>query len=213
MVAITRPVGWCGVAVKCVLDMKSAAFKFLAVGGVALAAYPVVTSLRPDQPTSPQLPEIIRPGQPTPAPSAKKPETALSLTTPSTSGTGLGVSVIIRPDPSGHFITKAVINGAAIPVLFDTGASIIALSYEDAVKLGIRISANDFRSQIQTANGLAPAAEVILKEVRVDAISIPDVPAMVLPPGKLETSLLGRSFWGRLKTGFAFTGGNLILKN
>lgn len=194
--------------------MKSAALKFLAVGGVALAAYPVVTSLRPDKSASPQLPEIIRPAQPSAPQPAKKPETALSLTAPSTSGNNsVSVSVVIRPDASGHFIAKAMINGAPIPVLFDTGASIVALSYEDAIKLGIRISANDFRSQIQTANGIAPAAEVTLKEVRVDAISIQDVPAMVLPPGKLETSLLGRSFWGRLKTGFAFTGGNLILKN
>lgn len=197
----------------CILDMKSAALKFLAVGGVALAAYPVVTSLRPDKPSAPQLPEIIRPPQSALPQPAKKPETALSLTTSGTSGNTMGISVIIRPDPSGHFITKAVINGSAIPVLFDTGASIIALSYEDAVKLGIRVSAYDFKSQIQTANGIAPAAEVMLREVRIEAISVQDVPAMVLPPGKLETSLLGRSFWGRLKTGFAFTGGNLILKN
>lgn len=193
--------------------MKSAALKFLAVGGVALAAYPVVTGLRPDQSPPAQLSEIIRPNlRPAPQP-AKKPETALSLTTPNPSGNGLGVAVIVRPDASGHFVTKAVINGVAIPVLFDTGASIIALSYDDSVKIGIRVSANDFKSQIQTANGLAPAAEITLKEVRVDAISLQDVPAMVLPPGRLETSLLGRSFWGRLRTGFSFTGGNLILKN
>lgn len=195
-----------------VLEMKSAALKFLAVGGIALATYPVVTSLRPDQSAAPQLPELPIASAPAqlPAPSSvKKPETALSLTT----ATASGASVIIRPDPSGHFMTQAKINGIAIPVMFDTGASIMALSFEDAFRLGIRLGAPDFRSQIQTANGLTQAAEVTLKEVRIDAIAISDVPAMVLPPGKLETSLLGRSFWGRLKTGFSYTGGNLILKN
>lgn len=200
------------VADKCVLAMKSAALKILAVGGVALAAYPVVTSLRPDKPTAPQLPEIIRPNTSIPAQS-KKPETALSLSSSTASGNSLGVSVIIKPDPSGHFIAKAAINGATIPVLFDTGASIMALSFEDSVKLGFQLTTKDFRSQIQTANGIAPAAEILLKEVRIDAIAIQDVPALVLPPGRLETSLLGRSFWGRLKTGFAFTGGDLVLKN
>ena len=193
--------------------MKSAAFKFLAVGGIALAAYPVVTSLRPERSTSQQLPQIIRPNVSAHTLPAKKPETALSLTTPSPSLGNLGMPVIIRPDPAGHFTTTAIINGASIPVLFDTGASIMALSFEDSIKLGLRLGVNDFRSQIQTANGLAPAAEILLKEVRIEGITISDIPAMVLPPGKLEISLLGRSFWGRLKTGFSFTGGNLILKN
>ena len=194
-----------------VLDMKSAALKFLAVGGIALAAYPVVTSLRPDQTSSPQIPEVIQSAQPNPQSSSKKPETALSLTSPSTP-TG-STQVIIRPDSSGHFITKALINGISIPVMFDTGASIVALSYEDALKMGFRLGNSDFRVQIQTANGLTQAAEILLKEVRVGGISIAEVPAMVLPPGKLETSLLGRSFWGRLKTGFSYTAGNLVLKN
>lgn len=97
--------------------------------------------------------------------------------------------------------------------MFDTGASIMALSYEDAVKLGYRLGGHEFRAQVQTANGLTQAAEITLKEVRIESISVTDVPAMVLPPGKLETSLLGRSFWGRLKIGFSYTAGNLILKN
>ena len=193
--------------------MKSAALKFLAVGGIALAAYPVVTSLRPDQPSAPQLPEIIRSSQINPNTVVKKPETALSLSTPSLSGNTIGAQVVIRPDQSGHFVTKAQINGTSIAMMFDTGASIVALSYEDALKLGFRLGGNEFRSQIQTANGMAQAAEITLKEVRIDGISVVDVPAIVLPPGKLETSLLGRSFWGRLKTGFSYTAGNLILKN
>lgn len=193
--------------------MKSAALKFLAVGGIALAAYPVVTSLRPDQTSAPQLPEIIRPSQINPNTVVKKPETALSLSTPSLSGTTIGAQVVIRPDQSGHFVTKAQINGTSIPMMFDTGASIVALSYEDAVRLGFRLGGNEFRSQIQTANGMVQAAEIALKEVRIEGISVVDVPAVVLPPGKLETSLLGRSFWGRLKTGFSYTAGNLILKN
>ena len=196
--------------------MKSAALKILAVGGVVLAAYPIVTSIRPDSETAPQLPRILRPSQsPLPLVGTKptKPETALSLAMPAQNSSGASNFAIVKPDPAGHFVAKTSINGVSLPLLFDTGASIIALSYEDATKLGYRLNPLDFRAQIQTANGIAPAAEITLKEVRIDNISISDVPAMVLPPGKLEMSLLGRSFWGRLKTGFSYAAGNLILKN
>lgn len=200
----------------CVLEMKSAALKILAVSGVALAAYPIVTSYRQEPVTSPQLPQIIRPSE-FPAQSLPskpaKPETAFSLSLPPQMASGAGNFAIIKPDSSGHFIAKASINGIALPLLFDTGASIIALSFEDATKLGIRLLPTDFRAQIQTANGFAIAAEVTLREVRVEGIMIQDVSAMVLPPGKLETSLLGRSFWGRLRTGFSYAAGNLVLKN
>lgn len=196
--------------------MKTAALKILAVSGVALAAYPIATSFRAGPDSVAKLPAINQSNQSdgTAAPrKPAKPETALSLTIPQQNSTVSTSFAVIKPDPNGHFIAKANINGVALPLLFDTGASIIALSYEDAVKLGIRLNPGDFRTQIQTANGFAAAAEITLKEVRVDGIAISDVPAMVLPPGKLETSLLGRSFWGRLKTGFAYASGNLILKN
>ena len=216
MVAI-RPPDWEGhrVADKCVLDMKSAALKILAVVGVAVAVYPVVTNLRPDRSNSAQLQSNSGAETETPSnsKSPKQPETALSLYPAQPIYQNGSSSVLIRPDSSGHFVTKAIINNIEIAVMFDTGASIMALSYEDATKLGLRLGAKDFRSQIQTANGLTQAAEVTLAEIRIDTISIRNVAALVLPPGKLQTSLLGRSFWGRLQTGFSYASGNLILKN
>jgi aspartyl protease family protein len=198
--------------------MKSAVLKFLAFSGIAIAAYPVVTTFRAT-PVSSELSPDIASSSPSalvsPPPASQRPATALTLTpTPQNANPlGLGNFVVIRPDANGHFVTKAMINGITIPLMFDTGATIVALSFEDAIKLGMHISAADFRSQVQTANGLAPAAEFTLKDIRIDGISVENVPAMVLPPGKLETSLLGRSFWGRLKTGFSYAAGNLILKN
>jgi len=195
--------------------MKSAALKILAVFGVAVAVYPVVTNLRPDRSNSAQLQYNADPqsdSKPYSNP-VRQPETALSLYPAQQVGPNSASSVLIRPDSSGHFVTKAVINNIEIPVMFDTGASIMALSYEDATKLGLRLGAKDFRSQIQTANGLTQAAEITLSEIRIDTISIRNVAALVLPPGKLQTSLLGRSFWGRLNTGFSYASGNLILRN
>ncbi len=137
----------------------------------------------------------------------------MALTVPAETNPQPADMVLIKPNPSGHFIAKTSINGVPVEMMFDTGASIVALSFEDAVRIGLRLNSYDFRNKIQTANGLATAASVMIDEIRVDSIVMNDVPAMVLPPGKLETSLMGRSFWGRLKTGFSYASGNLILKN
>ena len=64
---------------------------------------------------------------------------------------------------------------------------------------------------ISTANGIVAAASVRLAEVKVGDIAVRGVEALVLPPGKLGTSLLGMSFLKRLG-GFEIAQGRLILK-
>ena len=44
----------------------------------------------------------------------------------------------IKADERGHFVTKAEIDGSDITVMVDTGASVVALSYEDADEIGLR---------------------------------------------------------------------------
>ena len=44
----------------------------------------------------------------------------------------------LKADGSGHYFANADINGTSIPVMVDTGASGVALSYEDAEKVGLR---------------------------------------------------------------------------
>ena len=53
---------------------------------------------------------------------------------------------------------------------------------------------SDFNIRMATANGMASAAEVRLREVRLDTIDVADVPAIVMPQGAMATSLLGMSF-------------------
>jgi len=96
-------------------------------------------------------------------------------------------------------------------MLVDTGASIVALSYEDAETVGIRVTANDFTAQLRTANGVVEAAPVRLPEIRVGDILVENVDAVVLPRGRLGTSLLGMSFLRRLR-GFEMSQGRLTLR-
>jgi aspartyl protease family protein len=54
-------------------------------------------------------------------------------------------------------------------------------------------------------------APVRIRELRVGDIAVRDVEAVVVPEGRLGTSLLGMSFLRRLK-GFDMAGGRLTLK-
>jgi clan AA aspartic protease (TIGR02281 family) len=54
---------------------------------------------------------------------------------------------------NGHFVTSADINNKSVSVLVDTGASVVALSYEDAEKVGLRPRNLTFDISVSTANG------------------------------------------------------------
>lgn len=120
---------------------------------------------------------------------------------------------IIAPGLNGKFIVDTKIRGITVPMVFDTGASVVALTYEDSARIGIKTSPDSFTMRIETANGSIKGAEVMLPEIRVDSIIIRNVPAVVLPKGSMKSSLLGRTFWGRLSSGFSFNNGNLVLKD
>ena len=78
------------------------------------------------------------------------------------------------------------VNGAAVTMLVDTGASTVVLKQADARKLGI--DANDLRYSVpvQTANGVAYAARVRLRSISVGPIVLTQVEALVAQPGTLK---------------------------
>ncbi len=112
---------------------------------------------------------------------------------PTASGT-----VELRAGGHGHFETPISINGRSVDVMIDTGASLVALSYEDAERAGIFVRPADFTHRSQTANGIAKFAPVILERVSLGDITVRNVAAAVSEPGKLRTSLLGMSFLNKL---------------
>lgn len=112
----------------------------------------------------------------------------------------------------GHFITMADINGRDIKVLVDTGATAVALSYEDAELAGLKPNSLDFDVSISTANGEGKAARVKLRHVMINNVKVRDVEGLVLQEGAMKGTLLGMSFLSRLKS-FTVSDGKLILKN
>ena len=78
----------------------------------------------------------------------------------------------------GHFITSADINGSSVTVLVDTGATAVALSYEDASSIGLRPGSLDYDVPVSTANGIANAARVKIDQISIDGVEVEDVPAL-----------------------------------
>lgn len=112
---------------------------------------------------------------------------------------------------NGHFFTDAEVNGRRIEVMVDTGASIVALTYDDAVAIGVAPSAKEFTHQVSTANGMAKVAPVVLDRLQIGDIMVRRVEAAVIERGKLRTTLLGNSFLGRLSR-YEVRSGKLIME-
>lgn len=120
-------------------------------------------------------------------------------------------SLTVSADLNGHFVVHPALNGQRVRMLVDTGASLVALSHEDAALLGIKVSQKDFTRRSSTANGVVATAPVRIKEIRIGDITVRDIEAAVLPPRALHTSLLGMSFLRRLE-GFEISKGRLQLR-
>jgi aspartyl protease family protein len=118
----------------------------------------------------------------------------------------------LKADTRGHFIVQAEINGRDIWVMVDTGATAVALSYEDAKEAGLRPGSLDFNIPITTANGVGMAARVKLDRVEIDGVRVYDVAGVVLPEGALRGSLLGMSYLSRLRS-FKVEDGVLYLED
>jgi aspartyl protease family protein len=110
-----------------------------------------------------------------------------------------GRVVEIKAGAHGHYYASADINGRATDVLVDTGASIVALTYDDATRAGVYVRDSDYTQRVSTANGMARVAPVVLDRISIGNITVRNVPAAVTEPGSLGTTLLGMSFLGRLQ--------------
>ena len=109
----------------------------------------------------------------------------------------------------GHFWADADIQGRPIRLLIDTGSTVVALTREDAARLGFEPAATEFTRPVRTASGPARAATVRLGRVSIAGVSVSNVEALVIEDG-LPHSLLGMSYLGRLSR-FEATPGALTL--
>lgn len=117
---------------------------------------------------------------------------------PSDEGERSPYDVTLAANDQGHFETEAEMNGRSVDVMVDTGATIVAMTYEDAERAGIYLKPSDFTHKVSTANGEARVAPVTIGSVSVGSITVRNVEGAVAESGKLHKTLLGMSFLNRL---------------
>jgi aspartyl protease family protein len=131
--------------------------------------------------------------------------TPLPISAPAT---GAPAQVLKAAD--GHYWADALIEGRAVRVMVDTGASVVALTRDDAARLGLKLTPADFSGTVITASGPVRAAPVELQAVAVAGARVDRVEALVVEAG-LPHSLLGMSYLGRLSS-FSATPAGLTLR-
>ena len=122
-----------------------------------------------------------------------------------------GDQAVISAGRGGQFYVEAMIDGSHVQLVADTGATLVSLTAEDAMRIGFDHRELDFRYRQKTANGEARAAVVVLDEVAVGPVTVKNVRASVSEPGLLHVSLLGMSFLSQLSS-FHIRGDQLVLR-
>ena len=105
--------------------------------------------------------------------------------------------IVMTASSGGHFTPAGAINGQAVRFVVDTGATLVAMGKDEALRLGVDLS-NARIGMSQTANGPVQVQIVVLDRVRVGEVEITNVGAVVMPQ-PLPFILLGNSFLSRFQ--------------
>ncbi len=124
---------------------------------------------------------------------------------------GAGGEVSVSRGVDGQFHFGAIANGRQMRMMFDTGASTVVLTHDDAQDMGLRLNDADFTITVRTANGTTRAAPVTLTTMEIGGIREENVKAMVAQSGRLTENLLGMTFLERLSS-YEVRGDQLTLR-
>ncbi|MFN0305293.1 MAG: TIGR02281 family clan AA aspartic protease [Burkholderiales bacterium] len=110
-------------------------------------------------------------------------------------GESTAAVAMLRANAQGQFIVAAAINGRETQVIVDTGATVVAMNWIEAARLGV-VWDTTRPVRTQTAGGERIAFPATLAAVQVGAIAMTNVQAVVYGggPEQLPIVLLGMSF-------------------
>ena len=109
-------------------------------------------------------------------------------------------AVRIQRGQGGEYALRAKINGVTAPMVIDTGATSVVLTWETAKAIGLPLEMLDYDVDVETAGGHTKAARLTLDRLAVGPLVEKSVPALVVPRGQMKTNLLGMSFLDRLES-------------
>ena len=109
-------------------------------------------------------------------------------------------AVQILRGQGGEFALRAKINGVTAPMVIDTGATSVVLTWETAKAIGLPLEMLSYDVDLETAGGHTKAARLTLDRLAIGQLVEKSVPALVVPRGQMKTNLLGMSFLDRLES-------------
>jgi aspartyl protease family protein len=104
-----------------------------------------------------------------------------------------GGAMVLRREGDGHFYATAEIESGDYEMLVDTGASVVALTAQDARNIGLEWDQDALRPVAQGAGGPVMGVPATFHDMSVGDFEAHDVEAIIVPDG-LPVSLLGQSF-------------------
>jgi len=110
----------------------------------------------------------------------------------------LAGQTVLRRQPDGHFYAEGTVEGRQFHFLVDTGASIVALTGEDADAMGLFWEEASLRPIGRGASGIVHGVPVKIEQMEVGGFEARDVQAAIIPDG-LDVSLLGQSFLSQIR--------------
>ena len=110
---------------------------------------------------------------------------------------GARTATTMAADERGHFVVNGAINGVHVRFLVDTGATDVALSSEDARRLGI-----DYRAGSRALTVIADGRRIPTYRVKLDSVTVGDLTLLNVEGSVHEGRgmgyvLLGMTFLGR----------------
>jgi aspartyl protease family protein len=105
--------------------------------------------------------------------------------------------VVLPRNANGHFFAEVASDSGKVMMLVDTGATMVALTGNDAAMLGVEWQTNQVRPVARGASGDVYGVPVVLERIEVGGIEARRVQAVVVPDG-LDISLLGQSFLAKV---------------
>ena len=105
-------------------------------------------------------------------------------------------AMVLQRDGSGQFHLTAQVDGQDTQFLVDTGADVVALTIDEAERLGYAVDPEQFVPMMQTASGTGNGTIVHLDRLEVAGAEFHDIDAVVLDG--LPVNLLGQTILAQL---------------
>lgn len=116
----------------------------------------------------------------------------------SSPGVVSGQGITLDRAADGHFYADAQVNGTTVHFMVDTGATGVALSADDARRVGLPFFSSEFSAVGRGASGEVRGKIVTLDRVTLGGKSVDNVGGAILEGS--EMSLLGQTFLSQMGT-------------